>query len=202
MGQVTLRVEPAHQNHRQAQEEQVMDSALAVVLGATVGALSGLLGQTLAGFWQWRIQREKWSRDHDEHRACLVVDITKELSTQLGSVLLLMCWVTWKAKKGGPRLTQADVDKYDAEMYAMLPKANGSLAVLATLDSVLTAAFDAIVNDVFVTDEAIGTAGLSFDADRPGSEAGIANLYDTVYRMQRDLPKRIAETVRSGGSSG
>src|SRR5262245_38210832 len=110
-----------------------MDATTASLIGASIGALTGLAGGWLSGVRQSKIEHQKWvraNRDTIEKDARLALaDLTKKLAAGVHA----MCWLSWKAKFEPDKLSERDLSAYDTSMQSLFPDIVGSRVILAAL---------------------------------------------------------------------
>src|SRR5689334_18794678 len=99
-----------------------MDAALAGLLGASIGAITGLLGGVVVAWQQRRSDLLRWKQARvdelwkEERRSLL------ELTNLLAEGSQAAVWLTWAATAKTVDAVKADVQDYDARMRALLPR--------------------------------------------------------------------------------
>lgn len=167
------------------------------ILTAVIGAVAGIVGGTLSGYRQVRLEREKWQRGVSDAFTTELRTSVKELVTKLAAAAHSMCWLCWLAKFGANQLTQERINQYDEEMHSLLPQIMSSHAVIAGLDWEVYLKLDPLVDNFISLDFQIGEANLVFVPDEPASVNGLAKLYDEIQALKSSLPKVVSESIRS-----
>ena len=150
-------------------------------LVSLVPPLFGLVGGALAGFYSARAALRSWERSRQDLAAKQAVDLIRELGTELARAHHSMCWVTWKAKFDPDGLTMADIERYDSEMHASLPKFSGDFTALAGIDWRAAEKLSPTLTEIYALDARVGMACVEF---RAGNAGPLAELHDEAVSMK------------------
>jgi hypothetical protein len=172
-----------------------LSAPIATVLGALVGATAGISGALLTTWLQLRLDRRRAAQTRDDSVAKAFAEAAQQLTIKMASALHSMCWLTWLAVNRGDRLTQANLDAYDAEIHKLLPEVLGYMSTVAALDSEAYEQLVPHVNELFALDGRIGQAGLHLDRDREKSIRQLADCYEPMTDFEHRLPRLVANIV-------
>src|SRR3954453_7472589 len=115
-----------------------MDQATAVVIGAGIAALSGLIGALttalLGGWRQERVEASKRDWAFEDARSKRLEEVISQLTVKLASAHHSMTWIAWIALEAPNRLTQKQAAVYDKEINIILPEITGLSSNLASLN--------------------------------------------------------------------
>src|SRR3954451_20018608 len=135
-----------------------MDAAVAGLLGATVGSVTGLAGTMLTPWIQRRNEEAKWKQARadelwrEERRALL------ELTTLLAEGCQAAGWVGWAASAKPVEALVGDLGEYDARMRALLPRLLAAQAAAAGVSEEVFHRIDPLVTELTTLDVTIGSA--------------------------------------------
>jgi hypothetical protein len=172
-----------------------MESAVATIIGAAIGAAAGISGGLLVGWRQGRIEHDKWLRSREDAIAADLRATLHQLTIKVAAAVHSMCWLTWLAREGPDRLSQARIDAYDAEMHVLLPEITGLQAAVAAIDGAAFGELSAIIESVIQADWRVGTAGLQFVEREPKSAKDLAACYEMTLELHRALPSAVAAVI-------
>src|SRR5829696_2582146 len=99
-----------------------MDAALAGLLGASVGAVTGIVGNIVSPWQQRKAEKQRWSQGRvdelwaEERRALL------ELTSLLAEGCQAAGWLSWAASAKSDDMLKVDIAEYDTKMRLLLPR--------------------------------------------------------------------------------
>jgi hypothetical protein len=181
-----------------------MDSP--AILGALIGAISGLSIALLTGWRQSRLEYQKWLRAReDDQRKWLqekedekqkeirlaVVELTKKMAIALQA----MEWFTWKVKKTPDSLTEEDISAYDEEMKAHLPEIVSSHILVAALSKTKYERLDPLVTELYQLDNQIAQASLMLKKSPQEGTQALVELCTICFRFHKELQKEVSEII-------
>ena len=178
-----------------------MSEALVALGAALIGATAGLGGAYVQGRQQRRLDEVRLAEQRrvarDERERLAVADLARSLSR----VLQLMNWFTWEAEHRPARVNQEWVDRYDAEMKALLPEVMGHIATVAALSAAIFRAFDPLVSDAIDLDARIGVAASGVADDADGARAAIGMSKDPAFELFRRFRDELAHVMGRDGAA-
>jgi len=176
-----------------------MNQSIAVLLGALIGGLVGLLGSYLTSSRQAKLERERWRQARADSLTGEVAKALGELTTVLASLSHSMMWATYRALKTNyvpPRALEA----FESELHLGVAEAVSAQMRVATLDRQL---YERITPRVSLI---IRLAGDTFDvlvaagADVSAYREGLQNQNRQALDFVKAVPGDFAELLRSGRS--
>lgn len=173
-----------------------MDATIASLIGAAIGAISGLTGGYLTGRRQSQLERERWIRSRkDEHQKNLrlaVAELTRKLAVGTHEV----AWVTWKAKHAPTELTEEDLSAYNKGMKTLFPDIVGSRVVVDALDKATHTRMTPLVLKLYGLDEQVALAAMLFKDTKKDGIAALADCYDTCLEIDEEILTKVTEIMR------
>lgn len=172
-----------------------MDGATASLIGAAIGAISGLGGGYLAGRRQMQLEREKWLRSRkDEHEKALRLAVA-ELTRKLAAGTHAIAWLTWKAKNAPTELTEQDLSVYNKEMKTLFPDIVGSRVVVVALDKEVHTKMTPLILKLYSLDEQVARAAMLFEDARSDCITALAHYYDVDLDLDKELLTKVTEIM-------
>lgn len=172
-----------------------MDATTASLIGAAIGAVSGLGGGYLTGRRQAKIEREKWRRGRRDEEAKTLRLAVAELTRKLAIGTHTIAWLTWKAKNTPTQLTKEDLSVYSREMKALFPDIVGSRAVVVALNEEAHSKMSPLIIKLYALDAHVALAAASFDDARKDCIAALARYYEEDLELDQELLTKVSETV-------
>ena len=163
-----------------------MANAVTLII-AIIGALAGIVGGALSGRREARLDQQKWNREISEAFKSDLRSTVRDLITKIAEAIHAMCWLCWLAKYGPEQLEKAKTEQYDAEMHTLLPQITGLYAVIAGMDQEVYNKLGPIIREVMSLDAQVGAAGLIFDANKPDTARGLADLHQQTLDLNEKL---------------
>ena len=176
-------------------EPSSLTAPIATVLGALVGASAGISGALLTTWLQLRLEQRRSRQSREDAIARELSGSIQQLTTRMASSVHSMCWLTWLAATRGDRVTQANLDAYDAEQHRILPEILGYMGTVAAVDVGVYQALKPHVDEIFMLDGRIGSIGLSLDRDHETAVRELAGCYLTMTRLEQSLPTVVGNIV-------
>jgi hypothetical protein len=179
-----------------------MDAAVAGLLGATVGSLTGLAGSFITPWLQRRADEAKWkqARDdelwRDERRALL------ELTALLAEGCQAAAWVGWAATVKPQEALQKDLSEYDARMRALLPKLFAAQAAAAGVSEGVYLRIDPLLTRLSAIDIAIGNASVKLSDDPEAGQQDLRNLQAPAFALTREVVQEVSSYLRVDRPTG
>ena len=172
-----------------------MDATIASLIGAAIGALSGLGGGYLTGRRQTQLEREKWLRSRkDEYEKTLRLAVA-ELTRKLAVGTHTIAWCTWKAKHAPTELTEEDLSIYNKEMKALFPDIVGSRVVVVALDKEVHTKMTPLILKLYSLDEQVAQAAMLFKDARSDCVAALAHYYEVDIELDKELLTKVTEIM-------
>jgi len=172
-------------------EDPLVADIAKIVIGALLGAASGVVTGWYTGRRAARTALESWHRSRKDSADALAVQAIRELATELARGTHFACWVSWKAKYDPDRLQDSDIERYDAEMHDCLPKLLGAQAALATINASSSDAVGAAVTRVCQLDATIGEACVEW---RNGNRLELPALHLETIEVHNEVSQLIRNT--------
>jgi hypothetical protein len=172
-----------------------MDGAVAGLIGATIGALSGLAGGFLTGRRQLKVERDKWLQSRKDEIQKDIRLAAAELTRKIAAANHSMLWLTWKAHFQPNDLTNEDISDYDKEMHVVKPEIIGALMNLCALDENLYDRMNPFVIKTHVLDGRIAIAAIPFKVSRESATKAIAEFYEEAYPLYNELAQMVADMI-------
>lgn len=173
-----------------------MDAAVASLIGAAIGALSGLGGGYLTGRRQSELERDKWLRarkdEHDKNIRLAVAELTKKLAAGTQEI----SWLTWKAKHTPDALTATDIANYNNKMAVLFPDIVSARVIVDAIDKSIHARLTPLINKLYSLDENIALAAKDFDSSRKGSVSALAGYYELWLSLDKEILTTVTEIMK------
>lgn len=170
-----------------------MDATTASLIGAAIGAVSGLGGGYLTGRRQAKIEREKWIRGRKDEQERTLLLAVAELTRRLAIGTHTIAWLTWIAKNTPTKLTKEDLSVYNREMKAIFPDIVGSRAVVVALNKEAHSKMSPLIDKLYSLDARVSLAADSFDDARNGCIQALARYYDEDLELDEEILTKVSE---------
>ena len=173
-----------------------MDAAVAGLLGAALGSLTGLAGSLLTPRLQRRTEEAKWKQARadelwrEERRALL------ELTTLLAEGCQALSWVGWAASAKSTEALRADLADYDARMRALLPKLMSAQAAAAGVSEGVFDRINPMVSQMYRLDLAIGNASVKLEEDAEAGRRALWEVREPADELGRHVVRQVASYLR------
>ena len=170
----------------------LMDSAIAGLLGAIIGASAGILGSIVTSHLQLKLEEEKTrlaqvSAVSSELRAEIKVTAQYMLSLQHS-----MEWVCWLATKDEALPDDETVAQYHKEIHETIPKLLGALAAVSSFDQTFYDELAPLADQLFSLDGQIADALVRYKAP-PERAAVIKDFYPEATKFYKKLPRQLSD---------
>jgi hypothetical protein len=173
-----------------------MDAAVASLIGAAIGAISGLAGGYLTGRRQSQLERDKWFRarkdEHDKNIRLAVAELTKKLAAGTQEI----SWLTWKAKYTPDALTVTDIANYNNKMAVLFPDIVGARVIVDAIDKSIHARLTPLINKLYSLDENIALAAKDFGSSRERCTKALAGYYEQWLSLDKEILTRVTEIMK------
>jgi hypothetical protein len=179
-----------------------MDAAVAGLLGATLGSLTGLAGSLLTPGLQRRTEEAKWKQARadelwrEERRALL------ELTTLVAEGCQALSWASWAASAKSTEALRADLAEYDAGMRALLPKLMSAQAAAAGVSEDVFDRIDPMVTELYRLDLAIGNASVQLEGDAEAGRRALWEVREPANELGRQVVRQVASYLRLDRPTG
>ena len=173
----------------------MIDAPTATILGALVGAASGITGGLITVWLQLRLERAKWPKAREDALVQDLREAIQQLTVRMASALHSMCWLTWIAEERVTRVTAERIKSYDDDLHKLLPEIMGFLSTVAALDKDAYTRLSPIADKIYEVDYEIGKASLLFEESPAEGGKALVKCYRMASALERQLPKRIADIV-------
>jgi hypothetical protein len=179
-----------------------MDAAVAGLLGAMVGSLTGLAGSLLTPELQRRTEEAKWKQARadelwrEERRALL------ELTTLLAEGCQAAGWVGWAASVKPLEALRADLAEYDARMRALLPRLSSAQAAAAGVSEGVFDRIDPLVEQLYNLDVAIGNASVQLEDDPEVGQHVLKDIQVPAADLSRQVVRQVSSYLRLDRPAG
>ncbi len=181
-----------------------LEATTAALIGAGIGAVSGLTGalvSALLGGWrQERVEANKRKWALEDARSKRLEEIVSQLTVKLATAHHSMTWIAWIALEAPNRLTQERADAYDKEINIILPEVTGLSSSLASLHTEAYLKAKPVIELVIHMDVEIGRACLSIGHKQEEAVQALVTLYPKFVEREQNLPKLMSEIARLASS--
>lgn len=173
-----------------------MDPAVAGLLGAAIGALSGLCTSLVTGWHQRQLERRRWQQSRsdelgkEERRALL------ELTTLLAEGSQNAAWLAWAAGAKPMHALQDEASDYELRMRLLLPKLFSAEAAASGLSDTAFAEIDPLVQRLVALDTRIGGICALIQEDPMGAVQQLRNLQGAAFELTRDIVLTVRSSLR------
>jgi hypothetical protein len=184
-----------------------MDSqATVAIIGALVGAFTGILVALLTNWQQSRLEYQKWLRTREDElqrwmqaREDEVVKDLRLAIAELTKILAIgahtMGWLTWNAKYDSANLTEEDMVDYNKRMQVLLPEIVGARILVAALDKDIHAQMGPIIERLYELDEELASRSALFKSSPQEGIKALAECKDIQAQLVTDLLERATELI-------
>lgn len=184
-----------------------MDSQSTVaIMGALVGAFTGILIALLTNWQQSRVEYQKWLRTKEDEQQRwmqaredeVVKDLRlaiAELTKKLAIGAHTMGWLTWKAKYDSANLTEEDIVDYNKKMQALFIEIVGARILVAALDKDIHTQMKPIIERLYILDGEIASKSALFKSSPQESIMALAKCNDIQAQLVTDLLERATELI-------
>jgi hypothetical protein len=173
-----------------------MDAALAGLLGASIGAITGLLGGFTAAWQQRRGDLLRWRQARvdelwkEERRSLL------ELTNLLAEGSQAAAWLAWAATVKTVDAVKADAHEYDARMRALLPRLFSAQAAASGLSETAFSEIDPLVQRLLTLDTRLGNASVRLDIEPEEALQELKGFVHPAYQLSRDVILGVRSQLR------
>ena len=173
-----------------------VDAALAGLLGASIGAITGLCGGFVAGWQQRKVETLRWRQARtdelrkEERRSLL------ELTSLLAEGSQNAAWLCWAATVKSVEAVKADADDYETRMRALLPRLFSAQAAASGLSEEAYQQIDPLVQRLISLDTHLGDVSSRLQ-DKP--ELALQELRDSrsdAFKLTRDVVLDVRSLLR------
>lgn len=168
-----------------------MDSTASALLGAFVGSATALATAALAS--AVAVHNERRRREEAARSSA-----TQSLRTAVAAAFTefyafshAISWITWYAKHDPDSVDAPMARSYEEENHAVIPKLQGALAVVASLNLTTYEELQPLVHRLFVLDKHVTNAVVRLRTDRAGAIAALADQLDEVTTLQNSVPAEL-----------
>jgi hypothetical protein len=173
-----------------------MDAALAGLLGASIGAISGVLGGLVAGRQQRKLESVRWKQARadevriEERRSLL------ELTKLLAEGYQAASWLSWAAEVKPIDAVKADANDYDTRMRTLLPRIASAEAAASGLSDEAFARIDPFVERLLILDTKLGAASVRLDDEPENALRELTLLQDEASQLYRQVVRGMRSQLR------
>lgn len=162
-----------------------MADVSAVGMGLTVigSILSGGITGHFAARSKARHELEAWQRSRDAMVTESAVTLLKDTVGAIAAAAHAACWLSWKAECDPASVTDPDLDRYEEEMRALLPRMLGGQAAIGIFCPDAARRVQQAVAIIADGDREIGR---TFSAARQGDRAPLAARQPAARRAYTD----------------
>jgi len=173
-----------------------MDAALAGLLGASIGAIAGILGGFIAGWQQRKVEVLRWKQERadelrKEERPSLL-----ELTSLLAEGSQAMAWLCWAATAKSAEAVKADAHEYDARMRALMPRLFSAQAAASGLSEEAFSQIDPLVQRLLSLDTKLGNASVRLDIEPDEALQELKGFVGPAYQLTRDVVLGVRSQLR------
>jgi len=176
-----------------------MDSTTSALLGALIGSAAALVSASLASLVALHNERKR----HEEAARASAVQALRAAAaaafTEFYNFSHAISWITWYAKHDPVSVDFAMARSYEQENHAAIPKLQGALAVVASLNFAVYEELQPLVHRLFVIDRHVSTAVVGLRDDRARAIAALGEILDDVNELQDRLPVELNRVMRLEG---
>ena len=177
-----------------------MDSAIAGLIGAVIGACVVILNSFISNRHQLNLEKEK-------SRLTQQAELSKELRDQIANVAQAMLlaqhsmeWVCWYAKEGSNVIDNSIISNYHREIHDCFPKLLGYLTVVASLDKNAYEKLASLAEKIYEIDSKIAKASVANKNEPEALSASLAECYPAATALYRTLPLEITKIMSASQS--
>lgn len=173
-----------------------MDAALASLLGASIGAITGVCGGFVAGSQQRKVETLRWKQARadelrkEERRSLL------ELTSLLAEGSQAAAWLCWAATIKSADAVKADASDYETRMRALLPRLFSAQAAASGLSETAFSQIDPLVQSLISLDTKLGTASFRLDAKPEETLQELKGFRGEAYQLTRDVVLGVRSQLR------
>jgi hypothetical protein len=166
------------------------DQGLAVVLGAAVGALAGIIGFAVAGWRQSKLAAEKWSRAREDKARSDTRNAVAALAKTLASTAHSMMWASFKVLTAG-KASHETLASFEVEFHAEVAELVGAQMHLAALDFPLYEKVTPFIGQA-ISMGANTYAALRASMEKaPDAEDQLRACNQEALNLIKDVPKKV-----------
>lgn len=169
------------------------DAALAGLIGAGIGAITGVASSSLAAWHQTRLERERARAARADELSRAERDAMLDLMRLLATATHAIEWLAWAATAEIQDVFRQEMDAYNTRMRELLPQLVAAEVAAASLSDDAFERIDPLINDLLALDQEVGTAGAQFEI-RPADAVG---RIAAVKQPANDLAHRSVHEVRA-----
>jgi hypothetical protein len=184
-----------------------LDKETATLLAATIAATAALSNTVISAWRQSRLEERKWQRARsdelyrweqqrqDAADASLRTAIAS-LGQQLAACVQMIVWFTWKAVEAPDSLVPAEIEKYDADMKALLIPLVGAHLLVVALDPTKDAAIKPLVKAVYALDARTALATIKLNDSRKKALEELQYCFTDSEQFHERLHDQFAGILR------
>jgi hypothetical protein len=135
---------------------------------------------------------EKWKQQRQDDADAALRNAIASLGQQLATCVQTISWFTWKAEKAADSLGPEDIEKYDADMKALLPTLVSAHLLVVALDPTTDAAIKPLVETVYVLDARTALAAMKLDKSPKDALENLRQCYTDSEQFLNTLHDRFA----------
>lgn len=135
---------------------------------------------------------DRWKQQRQDDAAASLRTAIASLGQQLAACVQSISWFTWKAEKAPDSLTPEEIEKYDADMKALLPPLVGGHLLVVALDPAKDADIKPLVAWVYVLDARTALAATKLDDSRKDALDELRECYAESNEFLKTLHDRFA----------
>ena len=174
-----------------------MDAAIAGLVGASIGALTGLLGGLIANWNQQRADLTRWrqARADDlwkEERRSLI-----ELTNLMAEGCQAVIWLTWSATVKPADAIGQEASEYDARMRILLPRLFSAQAAASGLSDEAFVKIAPLVERILALDTAVGGACTLLGAEPNEAVFLLRSYVEPANQLMRDMVLGVRSQLRT-----
>jgi hypothetical protein len=173
-----------------------MDAALAGLLGASVGAIAGILGGLVAGWQQRKSDALRWQQARaddlrrEERRSLL------ELTSLLAEASQAAAWLSWAATIKSADALKAEASEYDVRMRAIMPRLFSAQAAASGLSDESFSQMDPLVDRLLSLDSDLGEVSLRLETEPAVAQQELKDFKKPAYDLTRDIVLGVRSLLR------
>jgi len=173
-----------------------VDAALAGLLGASIGAVTGVGGGFVTGWQQRKGETLRWRQARadelrkEERRSLL--DLTGLLAEGSQNA----AWLCWAATVKSLAAVKADADDYDGRMRALMPRLFSAQAAASGLSEKAFQQIDPLVQRLIELDHQLGNASVRLHVEPDPVVQELKDLSAAANKLSRDIVLDVRSQLR------
>jgi hypothetical protein len=121
----------------------------------------------------------------------------------LMSAIHSICWLTWLVAEFPNKVSIDNLNKYDKEAHALLPKVSGYLALVAAYDEQVFIQLKTHVRKLYELDSNVGTfthkllsaIDLNDESEIKKNIQRLTQYHDQAVRLEDEIPSSVADLI-------